>query len=247
MSKKKFCLITGAGSGIGQAAAQKFSESGYELILVGRSREKLKATAHELKGPSYPLACDLAQGEQVEQLGQQVLHLLKDSQGHLKVLVNNAGVFDRTSFLQSSDEYWQHHFQNNLMSAVRLTRALFEPLKEAQAHVLNVSSTLGLRPVAETSAYSAMKAAMVNWTQSLALEWAPHQIRVNALAPGLIETPMHQHLLVQPEIKAQMQELQPLKRMGRPQEIAEAIYFLCSPASEWTTGSVLSVDGGIHL
>ncbi len=249
ISPLQYAIITGAGSGIGRATALRFSEAFDRLILVGRTEGKLKITATEAQCPCEVLVCDLSQSEQVANLTQKVMGLL--SQGsrsaELRALVNNAGVFDRTDFLDSSDENWTYHFENNLMSAVRLTRGLFPLLKAAKGHVTNVSSTLGLRPVAQTAAYSAMKAAMINWTQTLALEWAPYQIRINCVAPGLIETPMHQHLLSQPEVRAQMDKAQPLGRMGAPQEIAEAIYFLSSQASSWTTGSVLSVDGGIHL
>ncbi len=251
MEKASFswALITGAGSGIGRATALKFSTGYDRLILVGRSEDKLKATAAEASCPCEVLPCDLSESAAVRDLIQKVERIFNNSSeaGQLQALVNNAGVFDRTDFLQSSDDYWLYHFQNNLMSALRLTRELFPLLKRAQGSVTNVSSTLGLRPVAQTAAYSAMKAAMVSWTQALALEWAPHGVRVNCVAPGLVETPMHQHLLDQAGVREQMDKAQPLGRMGRPEEIAEAIYFLSSQASSWTTGSVFSVDGGIHL
>lgn len=113
---------------------------------------------------------------------------------------------------------------------------------EGQGSIVNVSSTLGVRPTAGTGAYSAMKAAQINWAQSLALEGAQHGIRVNCVAAGIVDTPIHP-----PGMIHQMHSAQPLGRVGRPEEIAQSIYFLATEQSAWTTGSVLHVDGGINL
>jgi NAD(P)-dependent dehydrogenase (short-subunit alcohol dehydrogenase family) len=155
-------------------------------------------------------------------------------------LVNNAGIIERISFAESGDDVWERQFNANLYSAVGLTRGLYSELKlNKGSSVLKVSSTLGLRPIANTVAYSASKAAMVNWTQGLAIEWAADQIRVNCLCPGLVDTPIH---AARPP-----DDVQPLGRLGQPDDVAKAAWFLLSPDSSWTTGAVLRVDGGISL
>ena len=117
--------------------------------------------------------------------------------------------------------------------------------------IVNVSSTLGLKPTADTSAYSASKAAMNNWTQSLALALGSKKIRANCVCPGLVDTPIHSfHSLSIPEKEKTLQKLspmQPLGRVGKSEEIAQSIYFLASEESAWTTGAILSVDGGINI
>ena len=129
---------------------------------------------------------------------------------------------------------------------------IYPLMKPAFSHnIVNVSSTLGLRPTADTSAYSATKAAMVNWTHSLALGLGAQNIRANCVCPGLVDTPIHP-FHDQPAERKQitlqkMAHMQPLGRIGTPEEIAKAIYFLACEDSSWTTGSVLSVDGGINF
>jgi NAD(P)-dependent dehydrogenase (short-subunit alcohol dehydrogenase family) len=143
-------------------------------------------------------------------------------------------------------------FQVNLFGPIQWTQMVM-PLLEKSGHgsIVNVSSTLGLRAGATSGAYSAAKAAMNSWTQSLAIEYGPKKVRVNAICPGIVDTPIHSfHSLPDQDKEKSLQamaKLQPLGRIGRPEEIAEAIYFLASEQSAWTTGAVLSVDGGINL
>ena len=237
-------VVTGASSGIGQAIAQELAKSGSTVLACGRDAEKLKQT--KTLPNIHTFVGDLTHPETAKEIGKQV-EFLKTP---LKGLVNNAGAYKPGSFLETSDENWMEQFNTNLLSAVRLTRQLFPYLKKANpSSVLNISSTLGVRPVPGTSSYSAMKAAMVNWTECLALEWAPFQIRVNCLCPGLVDTPIHSFFGLpddHPNRKS-AHAMQPLKRMGKSSEIAAAAEFLLSSKSAWTTGSVLHVDGGIHL
>lgn len=251
MSRIGLFVVTGSGSGIGQSIARKLVGQGHTVFGLGRDRAKLQRTAESLPAGRFVFAgADLADIRGVKSAAFEIRGLLAEKNLPLLGLVNNAGVFDRLSFHQTPDEVWERQFHTNLMSAVRLTREFYSELKKsAPSSVLNISSTLGLRPIKDTTAYSAIKAAMVNWSQGLALEWAADNIRVNCLCPGLVDTPIHDfHSHKEDdESRKQAHAAQPLGRMGVPADIADAAWFLMSPSSSWTTGAVLSVDGGISL
>jgi NAD(P)-dependent dehydrogenase (short-subunit alcohol dehydrogenase family) len=244
-------IVTGASSGIGQAIAYKLCGLGHSVFGLGRDPEKLERVAIRMPHGKFTRhAADLADPKATHQAVVSARAWLESSRLPLFGLVNCAGVFDRIPFHLTSDTIWERHFHNNLMSAVRLTRELYPDLKRGSpSSVLNISSTLGTRPVAETSAYSALKAAMNNWTQTLALEWAPDGIRANVLSPGLVDTPIHgfHRAAADDPDRARAEAAQPLGRMGRPEDIAETAVFLLSPSSSWTTGSIVTVDGGISL
>ena len=245
---QKAVLITGAGSGIGAATAKLFSENGYFVYLLGRTEANLKKVAQNLSS-SQTLACDLRNPAQVKSIAQQVC---VNPKIQLEILVNNAGIFQRHKFAEGSDDVWMSQWETNMMGSVRMTRELFPYfMKNNRGSIVNVSSTLGLRPSSEVSAYSATKAAMVNWTHSLALEGAPYNIRANCICPGLVDTPIHQfHSFAQNEkekVLDSLKNIQPLGRVGTSEEIAQSIFFLAAEHSSWTAGATLSVDGGINV
>lgn len=246
---KKAALITGAGTGIGKATALEFAKNGYFVYLMGRRKELLEETARHCRAGASILSCDITDFVAVDKRLEEVL-------GHkiyrLEVLVNNAGIYNPNPFEKSSDALWENEWAVNLLGPVHLTRALFTYFKtQGGGSIVNVSSTLGQRPVAGTSSYSAVKAAMNNWTQALALEGGPHKIRANCVCPGIIDTPIHAfHSLPEKEKQEtldKMKDLQPLGRIGTPEDVARAIFFLGSEQSSWTTGALLVVDGGINL
>ncbi|HRO68665.1 MAG TPA: SDR family oxidoreductase [Pseudobdellovibrionaceae bacterium] len=246
---KKSVLITGAGSGIGAATAREFSRRGYFVFLLGRNRSHLEEVSRNLSA-SELLICDLRDPAQIQKVVTQVLQHPEGK--NLEVLVNNAGIFKTHTTLEGSDELWLDQLNVNLMGPVRMTRALWPHFeKQGRGSILNVSSTLGLKPSANTSAYSASKAALLNWTQALAQEGGPKGIRVNSVSPGFVDTPIHTFHVLQGEEKektlAGLGPLQPLGRIGAPEEIAKAVAFLATDDSPWTTGANLNVDGGIHL
>lgn len=241
----KQVLITGASSGIGQKTAQLLSEQGWFVYLLGRNQEKLLQTQKSLTGPSEIISFDLGQSASFAKLFETL------DKADLSALVNNAGIYRPSEFAKSSDEDWLEQFSTNLFAAVRLTRWAWPQLQKNKGVVVNVSSTLGLRPIENTSAYSASKAAMNSWTQTLALEGGPVGIRAVAVCPGLVDTPIHRfHLDTSGEFKelrSRLDSMNPLKRMGVPQDIAEAVAFVASDKASWMTGTLLSVDGGISL
>lgn len=250
MNLKPVALVTGASSGIGRTTALEFAKNGFDVILLSRSANKLDELCQQIGSTSWALPCDLEQPHSVDIAIKQIQSLGLD--GRLNAIVNNAGIFIRSPFQETTLEQWLKMLHINFLSAIQLTSGLFEELKKSTqffntASVVNISSTASLRPVANTSAYSSLKAAMNSWTQNLALEWAPYRIRVNAICPGIVDTPIH-NIGEQPEsIQEQYAKMQPLGRVGRPEEIAVAARFLSGPDSQWTTGSLLTVDGGISL
>lgn len=246
---KKAALITGASSGIGRAAALEFARNGYFVYLMGRNKERLEEVALQCTAGASLLSCDLREPAQVE---KRVKEIFENPLYQLEVLVNNAGMFKTQNIEEGSDAIWTEHYEANLLGPVRLTRLLFPYFKKyKKGSIVNVSSTLGIMPTANTGAYSALKAAMINWTQSLAIEAGPLGIRANVVCPGLVDTPIHSFNALsgnkKEEALSKMANLQPLGRIGTPEEIAKSIYFLGSELSSWTTGAILSVDGGINL
>ena len=246
---KKAALITGAGSGIGRAAAIEFSKNGYFVYLMGRNKERLTETALECRHGASIVSCDL---KDLAALNKRLDEVLTAKIHRVEVLVNNAGIFHQHDVEGGNDEIWMEEFEVNLLGPVRLTRAFFPYFKQqGGGSIVNVSSTLGIRPSANTQSYSAVKAGMINWTQSLAQEGGSHKIRVNCVCPGIVDTPIHSFHKLEGEKRTQalesMKGLQPLGRIGSPEDIAKAIYFLGSDQSSWTTGAILSVDGGINL
>ena len=235
-------IVTGAGSGIGKSICKNLIEKGYTPILIGRTESKLKAVSEELNhSPYFPV--DLSSENSIEELKTNYKSL---PEGTLKGIVNNAGVFKAQPFEQTTRKDWIDHFENNLLTAINTSKAFLELLKKEGGSIVNISSTLGVRPIPNTSAYSASKAALINLSSSMALELAPYKIRVNTVCPGIVDTPIHQ-----PENRTSWKEdsskLQPLGRIGEPQDISGVVCHLISDEAKWTTGTVIPVDGGILL
>lgn len=247
--KQELYVVTGASSGIGEAIARSLFASQAQVLLAGRNKDRLKRLQAELPN-SLIFSADLREPQELDALVRFVEEYSEQHDMPLKGLVNNAGIFMRAPFIETSPENWEEQFRTNVFAPMRLTRKLYPLLKKsAPASVLNISSTLGLRAVANTSAYSSAKAALIRWTETIALEWASDSIRVNCICPGLVDTPIHPFYGKSNDIDARKQAhaASPLKRMGRPEDIAQAAVFLLSKQSSWTTGAVWPVDGGIHL
>lgn len=243
----KWALVTGASQGIGAAICRELSRQGWSLILVSRNQDKLKRVASTLLTENMCIAADVTQEASLNALITQVESKL-GSQG-LKALVNNAGSFERLRFDETTRDLWQAQFDIHVTAPAFLCKGLKSTLlKSSLPSVLNISSTLGVKPVPQTSAYSAMKAAMNSLTQSLALEWSP-QIRVNGICPGIVDTPLHAFHEDKEEYPRRqgVHSAHPLGRMGKPEDIALTAAFLLSDASAWTTGALWNVDGGISL
>ncbi len=247
---KKIAIITGASSGIGRQIAIELSSNKFECLLAARDLEKLKTVQNECEG-SRVLTLDLQDKDKIQTAVRTIKSCFNQKEKDDKhvVLINNAGIVERSKFENSSMRSWHEQFQTNLFGPVLFTQLLLPILKEQKsARILNISSTLGIKPIPETSAYSATKAALNSWTQCLALELAVSHIQVNAICPGIIETPLQSFFNTKDsKLRADLDRLQPLGRVGNPDDVARLALFLSEPSNNWITGSLYPVDGGILL
>lgn len=235
-------LVTGAARGIGMAIAEGFLAAGYRVALLDRDNPELGLTAARLaqQGDVLPLVADVGLPQQVEAAVAQ----LNEQWGRLDALVNNAGVAVFKPITQTTFEEWQTVMSSNLNGPFLCTQAC-TPLLLASGRgaVVNVASISGLRASTLRVAYGTSKAALIHLTRQQAVELGNMGIRVNAVAPGPVETAMAK-LVHTPAIRADYHDTIPLARYGMPEEIAQAVLFLCSPAAGYINGQVLAVDGG---
>lgn len=250
--KVPVAVITGAGSGIGAATAVRFANEGWDVVLLGRRPELLAEVAKQIGPRASVFPFDVAAPDSLKTAQEWAKKNLSIA-NRITSLVHNAGIYEQATTLESSDESWHRMFETNLFGVIRLTQALYPHLKRNHGSITTVSSTLGLRPTPNTPAYSASKAALINWGHSFAKEAAPDRVRVNAVCPGIVDTPIHAarpgaaSAKSKTEFVESMGAYHPLGRVGRSEEIAHMIWALTGPGSEWTTGAVVSVDGGINL
>lgn len=238
----KRAFITGGGTGIGLAIAKAFAAAGAGVIIAGRRREVLEQAA-ALVGHS----CEAFPIDVAESAGHPKAILeLEQRHGPLDILVNNAGTNLKKSFLEATDEETSRIIGANLSGLMSLTREVVRPMSERRRGcVLNITSMAALYGIPRVAAYTASKSAVLGLTRELAVELAPYNIRVNAIAPGFIYSEMSARALdSDPQRKARVMDRTPLGRMGQPEEVAAAAVFLCSDAANFITGVNLPVDGG---
>jgi NAD(P)-dependent dehydrogenase (short-subunit alcohol dehydrogenase family) len=232
MYKDKVVLVTGASRGIGKAIARRLMADGYLVIGTYRAAQKdAEALTNELPGIRF-VQLDLRDTEKVDALVAELANT------ELHALVNNAGVYQAEDFFSYDMAIWQDTMRINLDAALQLTLGLMGRIQPGGA-VVNISSVDGLVGAYNGMAYSASKAAMINLTQSLALNLAPRNIRVNAISPGWIDTPMNEGMDMNGIVK-----YTPLGRIGNPEEIASVVSFLISGDASFITGENIVVDGG---
>ena len=240
----KVVLITGAASGIGRAAALAFAAEGAQVAILDRSADALKAVqalVEQAGGEVLGIPCDVSSPEQVEAAVKQVIGRF----GRLDVAFNNAGVENKAAPVHEIDlAEWDRILNINLRGTfVCMKHELAQMVKQGGGVVVNTSSGAGIRGVAGGAAYAASKHAIIGLTRSAALDYAKQKIRVNAVLPGNIETPMMDRFTGGDIQKAI--DLEPVGRLGKPEEIGHAVAFLASPLSDYTTGTLLRVDGGM--
>jgi NAD(P)-dependent dehydrogenase (short-subunit alcohol dehydrogenase family) len=238
-------IVTGAGRGIGRAIAVALARAGADVALASRTPAELEEVASEIRaGGRRALVAptDVTDRLAVEALVDRTIAEL----GRLDVMVNNAGIAPFTTpFLDTSPEDFDACFRANVDAVVHGARAAGRVLlAQGSGCVLNLASIDAFMAEVGLAYYNAAKAAVVSLTRTLALEWAAGGVRVNAIAPGWIDTPMNAPEKADPQAEARILAQIPMGRWGRPEEIAAAAVFLCSDAASFITGEVLVVDGG---
>jgi NAD(P)-dependent dehydrogenase (short-subunit alcohol dehydrogenase family) len=237
--QNKVAVITGGASGIGAATAKLFVEEGAKVVLVDLNEEKGKAFEAELKAQNAEalfVKANITIEEEVQNIFKETL----DTFGKVDIVFNNAGIGRVTPTEDVSYDEWRNTVNVDLDGVFLVAReAIREMLKSGGGTIVNTASMYGLVGSPGSAAYNAAKGGVINLTRSLALEYATRNIRVNALAPGFIDTP-----IIPEEIKTQLASITPMQRLGKAEEMAKAVLFMASDDSSFMTGHAIVVDGG---
>jgi NAD(P)-dependent dehydrogenase (short-subunit alcohol dehydrogenase family) len=243
---RKTLVLTGASRGIGHATVKRFSREGWRVITC--SRQEFAENCPWPAGPDDHIKVDLSDQEDIGKAIGEIRRRLEANGGRLNALVNNAGISPKTGqggrldSIETPMHVWRDVFQVNLFAPIMLARGLFKELATAEGSIVNVTSIAGSRvhPFAGT-AYATSKAALASLTREMAADFGPHGIRVNAIAPGEIDT-----AILSPGTDKLVETI-PLRRLGQTSEVADTIFFLCSTQSSYVTGAEVHINGGQHV
>lgn len=239
---KRVAIVTGGGSGIGYAIAEKFVSNGIETIIVGRDENKLKRAKDKFGELCHAMPCDISDLKLIPGLIENIIKKF----GQIDILVNNAGINMKKEFTGVTDEDFQKIITTNLCSVFAISREVVKQmLLQKSGSIIHISSMAAQYGLPKVIAYSASKTAIDGMTRAMAVELSPKGIRVNAIAPGFIVTAMTDTALnADPERKEKVFGRTPMGYMGQPSDIGDAALFLASDGSKYITGVVLPVDGG---
>jgi NAD(P)-dependent dehydrogenase (short-subunit alcohol dehydrogenase family) len=239
---KLIAIVTGGGSGIGFAISEKFIAAGIETVIVGRDEAKLNDAKEKLGELCHPMSCDISDLSSIPALIENIIKQF----GQIDILVNNAGINMKKDFTEVTDEEFQSVITTNLCSVFSTSREVVKHmLIKGSGSIINISSMAAQYGLPRVIAYSASKTAIDGMTRAMAVELSPKGIRVNAIAPGFIETAMTAKALnSDPERKQKVFSRTPMGYMGQPSDIGDAALFLATDASKYITGIILPVDGG---
>ena len=245
-TRRKTIVLTGASRGIGHATVKRFSREGWRVITC--SRQPFAENCPWPSGPEDHIKVDLSDPEDVGAAVAEIRHRLMKDGSALDALVNNAAISPkleggkRMNSIETPMHVWRDVFQVNFFAPIMLARGLFKELANAKGSVVNVSSIAGGRvhPFAGT-AYATSKAALLSLTREMAADFGPHGIRVNAIAPGEIDTS-----ILSPGTEKIVETI-PMRRLGSTSEVADIIYFLCSQQASYVTGAEIHINGGQHV
>jgi NAD(P)-dependent dehydrogenase (short-subunit alcohol dehydrogenase family) len=240
-------LVTGAGRGLGRAMAVALAQAGADCVLVARRREDLQETQRAVEAAgrkAFVVAGDVTD----ESVAPAAVALALKERGRVDILVNNAGLYHMQDIEQTSVKDWSRVLEVNLVGSFLFAKAVGPHFKK-QRHgkVVNVSSVLGVVGVGGATAYCAAKGGVILFTRSLAVEWAPHGLHVNGIAPGLFDTDMSRGVFDNPDFYRQIMAGVPRGQHGVPADLAGTVIYLCSRASDHMIGQTLHVDGGSSI
>lgn len=240
-------LVTGAAGGLGAAIALGLARDGFDLAVTSRQPDRLEGTVSAIKAMgrrAVPISLELRSAPSAEQAVAGAVEAL----GGLEVLVNNAGITARTPAVDIKLEEWEDVYRVNTTGALLMSQQMVRHLlaNKRQGCIINIASTHGLIGFPQRLSYGTSKGALVQMTRMLAIEWAPHGIRVNAIAPGTVETPSRvEFFAANPATREAMIKRVPVGRFATPEEIAGMACYLASPAASYVTGQILVLDGGL--
>lgn len=248
MLEGKVAIITGSSKGIGKSIAHLFLRAGAKVFICGSSSEHVEETIKEFASLGFKnenmlgMGFDISDSDKIKECVDKVI----STWGKIDILVNNAGITSNESLLNSTDEGFERMYNINVFGAVKMTREVVKYMKETGGSIINTSSMVGINGGKNQSAYASSKFAINGLTVSWAKELGEYNIRVNAVAPGVVETDMMKNA-VTPEMKKVLIGMTPLKRMASPADISGIYLYLASDMSTFTTGAIIKVDGGLLM
>ena len=243
--KNKVAIVTGASRGIGRAIAESFSREGAQVVICGRKQETLDRVAREIGSSVKPVACHVGRPGEIENMIRTAMR----EYGGIDILVNNAATnVAQGPCLEMDEGQFDKMIEINLKSAFRLVKLVAPRMCErGSGSIINIASVSGLRPQFHGMLYSMTKAALIMMTQSYALELGPRGVRVNAIAPGLIQTALSEYYWKDERRLSDLLSRQPIRRAGQPCDVAEVAVLIASDHSSYMTGQTIVVDGGSLL
>lgn len=241
-ANKKVAIVTGGGSGIGLAIAEKFVAQQITTVIIGRDEKKLEAAKEKLGALCIPFQCDLSDLASIP----QAVKTIAETYGDIDILVNNAGINLKKEFTEVTDEDFQRILMTNVTGVFVISREVVKLMAEkGSGSIVNISSMASQYGIPKVIAYTASKSAIEGMTRAMAVELSPKGIRINCIAPGFIATDMSAKALNNdPERKNKVMGRTPMGYLGMPSDIGDAAVFLATDASKYITGIVMPVDGG---
>lgn len=245
----KVVLITGSTRGIGNSIARLFLQNNAKVVICGSNMDNAKKAVEEIKNElsiddshMMPVGLNMKDKESIK----EVVNLVINQFGKIDILINNAGITSNVSLLDSTDDQFEEMFQINFFGVVTLTREVVKYMKDTGGSIINTSSMVGIYGGRNQSAYASSKFAINGFTKSLAKELGMYNIRVNAVAPGVVGTDMVKEN-VSEQMKQGLLRMTPLNKMAEPNDLAGAYLYLASDLSKFTTGTIIQVDGGLVM
>ncbi len=241
--KDKVSIITGSTSGMGVEEAKRFAKEGAKVVVVGRNKERLKNTVDEILvagGEAFGVATDISTLEGCQKLFDEAM----EKYGRIDVLVNNAGIFDKyLPLLDVEEEYWDNLYNINIKAIFRLSKMILpQMIERGEGSVINISSIAGLVAGKGGAVYTSSKHAVIGLTKHMSSEYAKHGIKINAICPGTIVTP-----LIADVVDSIPKDNVPARRFGTPEEVADLAVFLASDEAKFMNGAIIPIDGGYTI